>query len=224
MCCNFNGNIFPMYVHRSPWIPSGTFPRLALAPAQCDIHYARACSINMTERDSDDRRTDGRTDEDTGRRGRGARLEAARVSNTSCLLANDSVYVRPFFTVLGLARHGFTFIPDFDLSLAFRRPSAGILAREGTDCSDGQSNKKQSDGRGAMSVQIPEIFHLFPSKAQNARARSHVLALTFRGQSAPGFFCPAFSAPPSFLSSARGARTDARATMPCSRQAGCRDD
>ena len=82
MSYNFNGNIF---VRTSlPMYPQPAVHFLVLRPAQCDIHYARACSINMTERDSDDRRTDGRTDEDTDRRGR-ARIEAARVSNTSCL-------------------------------------------------------------------------------------------------------------------------------------------
>ena len=57
MCCYFNGSIFftrvtyivPMYPQR--------YVSSSCAPAQCDIHYARACSINMTERDSDDRRT-----------------------------------------------------------------------------------------------------------------------------------------------------------------------
>ena len=152
-------------------------------PAQCDIHYARACSINMTERDSDDRRTDGRTDEDTDRRGR-ARIEAARVSNTSCLrglaappLARQRFRLCPSF-LHGARSYSCSprlyFHPRLRPFLRISSASAGILAREGTACSDGQSNKKQSDGRGAMSVQIPEIFHLFPSKAQNARALARI--------------------------------------------------
>ena len=151
------------------------------APAQCDIHYARACSINMTERDSDDRRTDGRTDEDTDRRGR-ARIEAARVSNTSCLrglaappLARQRFRLCPSF--LHSARScspRLYFHPRLRPFLRISSASAGIRAGEGTACSDGQGNKKQSDGREAMSVQIPEIFHLFPSKAQNARALARI--------------------------------------------------